>query len=180
MSLVFDILSSDLDRSDFSCGENALDVYFQHQAGQDMKRGFATVVVAKDKSDLSKILGFYTICAYSVKITTFPSEIIKKMPRYPCVPALLLGRLAVSKEMQGKHIGSLLVYDAMKRVCRSDLAWAFMIIDAKNTNLCSFYERLMFARFSENSGKMWINIKQVKKILASKTMLSSCDSAHPL
>ncbi|MBR4746337.1 MAG: GNAT family N-acetyltransferase [Desulfovibrio sp.] len=180
MNLVFELLSSDLDRSDFSCGENALDVYFKRQAGQDMKRGFATVVVAKDKNDLSKILGYYTICAYSVEITTFPSEIIKKMPRYPYVPALLLGRLAVSKEVQGKHIGSLLVYDAMKRSCRSDLAWAFMIVDAKNISLCSFYERFMFARFSENSYKMWINIKQVKKILAWKTMLSSCDSTHPL
>ena len=63
MNLVFELLSSDLDRSDFSCGENALDVYFKRQAGQDMKRGFATVVVAKDKNDLSKILGYYTICA---------------------------------------------------------------------------------------------------------------------
>ena len=102
------------------------------------------------------------------------------MPRYPYVPALLLGRLAVSKEVQCKHIGSLLVYDAMKRLCRSDLAWEFMIVDAKNIRICSFYERFMFARFSENSYKMWINIKQVKKILAWKTMLSSCDSTHSL
>lgn len=77
--------------------------------------------------------------------------------------ALRLGRFAVSKEMQGKHIGSLLVYDAMNRSCRSDLAWAFMIVDAKNSSLCSFYERFMFARFSENSYRMWINIKTSQK-----------------
>lgn len=44
MNLLFGLLTPDLDKSGFACGEPALDAYLKKQAGQDMKRGFATVV----------------------------------------------------------------------------------------------------------------------------------------
>ena len=40
--------------------------------------------------------GYYTLSATSVKLTEFPADITRKLPRYPLVPATLLGRLAVA------------------------------------------------------------------------------------
>ena len=132
MNLLFGLLTPALDRGEFSCGAPALDTYMQKQAGQDMRRGFATVVVARENSRPDVVVGFYTLCATSILLTDLPEDIIRKMPRYPTVPAIRLGRLAVSTAHQGQHIGSLLVLDALRRTCNNEMAWAAFIVDAKN------------------------------------------------
>ena len=122
MSLLFSFLTPDMDNSGFACGESALDVYLQKQAGQDMKRGFATVVAAREGSSPDGIVGFYTLCAASILMTALPEDTARKMPRYPSVPAIRLGRLAAASSVQGQHICSLLVMDALHRACRNELA----------------------------------------------------------
>ena len=116
MSLLFGLLRPGLDKGAFACGQPALDAYLRKQAGQDMKRGFATVVVACESSSPNVMVGFYTLCAASILLTALPTDLARKMPRYPSVPAIRLGRLAVSSARQGQHIGSLLVLDALYHV----------------------------------------------------------------
>ena len=103
-----------------------------------MKRGFASVIVARESSDPNRI-GFYTLCAASIVLNSLPEE-IAKMPRYPTVPAVRLGRLAVHKDFQSQHIGSLLVLDALHRSCQNELAWAIFLVDAKNEQVVKFYK----------------------------------------
>jgi predicted GNAT family N-acyltransferase len=44
-----------------------------------------------------------------------PDAVAKKLPRYPLLPATLLGRLAVSQGHRGRKLGRLLLADAMHR-----------------------------------------------------------------
>lgn len=155
MKLLFDLLTPSMDRSDFSCGEPALDAYLHKQAGQDMRRGFATVIAARQATSPEKVVGFYTLSAASILLTSLPNETARKMPRYPVVPAIRLGRLAVVTSQQGQHIGSLLVLDALRRACRNKLAWAIFLVDAKNESAAVFYERFLFQRFYENTLELW-------------------------
>lgn len=166
MSLLFGLLTPDMDRSGFACGEPALDAYLQKQAGQDMKRGFATVVVARESANPHEIIGFYTLCAASILLTKLPEATARKMPRYPSVPAIRLGRLAVSAAMQGRHIGSLLVLNALRRACRNELAWAVYLVDAKSARAAYFYEKLLFQHFSENRLSLWMHRKQAEALVA--------------
>lgn len=156
-----------MDRSGFACGEPALDVYLQQQAGQDMKRGFATVVAARESSNPDAIIGFYTLCAASVLLTALPEDTARKMPRYPSVPAIRLGRLAVESSVQGRHIGSLLVLDALRRACRNELAWPALLVDAKNERAAILYEKFLFQRFSENRLSLWMHRKQAEVLVAT-------------
>lgn len=165
MNLVFSLLTADMDRRGFSCGEAALDTYLQQQAGQDMRRGFATVIAARESSRPEKIIGFYSIAAASVLLDTLPEATARKMPRYPSVPAIRLGRLAVTQEMQGRHVGSLLVWDAMQRCCRNELAWAVLLVDAKKDSLAVFYEKFLFRRFADRKNSLWISRRQVEHLL---------------
>ena len=87
------------------------------QAGQDQKRGFATVVIASDTQTPDKVIGFYTLAAASVLLTNIPEAEARRMPRYPAVPAIRLGRLAVASAFQGQHMGSLLVLAALRHSC---------------------------------------------------------------
>ena len=166
MSLLFGLLTPDMDKNGFACSEPALDAYLQKQAGQDMKRGFATVVAARESSRPDVVVGFYTLCAASILLAALPEDIARKMPRYPSVPAIRLGRLAMSSFMQGQHIGSLLVMDALNRACRNELAWAVFLVDAKNESAAGFYEKFLFQRFSENRLALWMHRKQAEALVA--------------
>ena len=166
MKLVFSLLTPDMDRNGFACGEAALDAYLQKQAGQDMRRGFATVIAAREPLNPEKVIGFYSLAAASVLLDALPEATARKMPRYPSVPAIRLGRLAVTQEMQGRHVGSLLVWDAMQRCCRNELAWAVLLAEAKSDRLAAFYEKILFRRFSDRQCSLWISRRQAEHLLA--------------
>ena len=88
------------------------------------------------------------------------------MPRYPAVPAIRLGRLAVASAFQGQHIGSLLVLDALRRGCGNELAWAIFLVDAKEERLAAFYEKFLFKRFAQRPLSLWMHRKQAERIAA--------------
>lgn len=165
MTFFFGLLSSGMDKSGFTCGEAALDAYLQRQAGQDMKRGFATVITARDEAAPNTIIGYYTLSAASVLLEELPEGAARKMPRYPHVPAVRLGRLAVASTMQGQHIGSLLVLDALRRSCANTLAWAVFLVDAKNEHAARFYEKFLFQRFTETTLSLWMHRKQAEAVV---------------
>lgn len=48
------------------------------------------------------IVGYYTLSSTSVQLAELPVQTVRKLPRYPLVPATLLGRLAVDRRQQGK------------------------------------------------------------------------------
>lgn len=93
-------LNDEHDRTEFMSGAAALDRYFQTQASQDIRRRIATCFVAVSY-DSGQIAGYYTLSATSIALDTLSPQLIKKLPRYPVVPAALLGRLAVARTQQG-------------------------------------------------------------------------------
>jgi len=105
-------LGSHHNRAVFSCGIESLDVYFQRQAGQDARKRVAAPFVLLDKSS-GMVAGYYTLSQTGINMVELPTEITKKLPKYPVVPATLLGRLAVHKNYQGKGLGEILLMDAL-------------------------------------------------------------------
>lgn len=101
-------------RSDFSCGIDSLDNYIRKQASQDLKKKVATVFVLVDLPQTDAI-AYYTLSSYTVKIAELDASFAKRLPRYPLLPATLLGRLAVDNSHQGKHLGELILVDAFKK-----------------------------------------------------------------
>jgi GNAT superfamily N-acetyltransferase len=168
MNLRFSLLSEEIGKSDrrnFSCGVPELDIYLHRQAGQDAMRGFATVVLARALDEPSGILSYYAFSAASVPLVSLPEETSAKMPRYRNVPAILLGRLAVALSGQNHHIGSLLLFDALKRACASEIAWAVFLVEAKNERAVVFYEKFSFLRFRQASHSLWITRKQAESLI---------------
>ena len=101
-------------RSDFHCGNKALDDYFHHYVMQDQKRFLSTCYVL---SEGEKVIGFYTLSPHQIdaeKLTLFLSK--RKIGPYPIVPVYLLGRLAVDSEFKKQGVGSFLLTNALKQV----------------------------------------------------------------
>jgi ribosomal protein S18 acetylase RimI-like enzyme len=168
MNLRFSLLSEDAgksDRQNFSCGTPELDVYLLRQANQDVARGFATVVLARALDKPAAIAGYYAFSAASVPIVSLPENIVAKMPRYRNVPAILLGRLAVALPRQNHRIGSLLLFDALKRACASEIAWAVFLVEAKNERAAAFYEKFCFLRFHQAPHSLWMTRKQAESLI---------------
>src|SRR5262245_50923842 len=135
-----EVLSGEHERSTFQSGSGPLDRYFREQASQDIKRRVATCFAAVHE-ETQKIAGFYTLTATSVPLDALAPDIAKKLPRYPVVPAALLGRLAIAEHFQGKGLGAALLVDALLRTARTELGVFAMLVDAKDEAAQRFYEK---------------------------------------
>jgi ribosomal protein S18 acetylase RimI-like enzyme len=137
---IFDMvaLSANHNRTSFCCGTEALDRYFKQQVTQDTRRRVANCFIAIASNE--RIAGFYTLASASIMLTDLPPEIQKKLPRYPNVPTVRMGRLAVDQEFKGMGLGSALLTDAILRAKRSDIAAFALIVDAKDDQAAKFYQ----------------------------------------
>lgn len=89
---------------------------------------------------------------------------MRKLPRYPLVPATLLGRLAVDRRHQGKGYGRFLLADALYRALRSEVASFAVIVDAKDDSARAFYEREGFLPFPDQQMKLFLPMADIEQL----------------
>ena len=130
-------LDATCDRTAFDSGSEPLDQYFQRQVTQDMRRRVTACFVAL--AGETRIAGYYTLASASLLLSDLPSHLGKKLPRYPSVPAVRMGRLAVDRRFGGQGLGGALLADALDRTIRSEIAVYALLVDAKDESAASFY-----------------------------------------
>jgi len=155
-------LNSGHDRSGFESGVEPLDRYFRTQAGQDARKNMAATFVLPLPD--GTIVGYYTLSSTSVQLGELPEQTIRKLPRYPLVPATLLGRLAVDHRRQGKGYGRFLLADALYRSMRSEIASFAVIVDAKDENARRFYERESFLPLTDQPMKLFRPMSDFRRL----------------
>ncbi len=146
------------DRSGFACGSAALDRYFQTQATQDMRRRIAACYIAVER-ETDVIAGFYTLSAADIPLTDLPPDMVKRLPRYPTLPAARLGRLAVDTRFKGRGLGGALLADAVLRAAASEVAVFAMVVDAKDAGAEAFYRHHGFERYGSAKGKLMAGLR---------------------
>ena len=138
-------LADEHDRKRFECGTTALDRYFQEQVKQDIRRRIAACFVAVD--DAGQVAGYYTLSAASVALTDLPHDVARKLPRYPSIPAVRMGRLAVSTRFRGAGLGGALLVNALRRAAGAEIPAVVMLVDAKDDEAAAFYMHYGFVPF---------------------------------
>jgi GNAT superfamily N-acetyltransferase len=136
------------DRAEFRCGVDTLDRYFREQAGRDVRRRATACFVAREIV-ADRIAGFYTLAAGGILFTQMPVRFAKRLPRYPTVPVARLGRLAVALAYHGRKLGGALLWDAIERATRSEVAVYALVVDAKEEQVENFYLHHGFVAFGE-------------------------------
>ena len=131
-------LQNSHDRSAFNCGSEPLERYFKQQVSQDVRRRVTACYVAM--TDDQRIAGFYTLASASVLLSELPASVGKKLPRYPLVPAVRMGRLAVDQAYKGLGLGGALLADALARAIRAEIAAYALVVDAKDESAATFYQ----------------------------------------
>lgn len=143
---VIEVLDQRHDRTSFFCGVEALDRYFHQQVTQDIKRRATACYVAVESTS-KKVAGYYTLAAGGIALSDLPEALIKKLPRYPSVPVARLGRLAVDQSYRGQKLGGVLLWDAIARALRSEIAVYALMVDAKDEQAEAFYLHYGFMKF---------------------------------
>ena len=152
------------DQAAFSCGTEALDNYLKKQAGQDVEKRVAAVFVATD--DGQTIAGYYTLSQYSIQAGELPAAALKqpKLPRYPSLPATLIGRLARATTHKGRGLGELLLMSALERALAAsrEIGSIAVVVDAKDEAAIKFYASCGFIRLPEHPNRLFLPMATVE------------------
>jgi ribosomal protein S18 acetylase RimI-like enzyme len=161
-------LGAEHDRGSFHCGEEALDRYFKTQASQDIGRRVANCFVAVEAAT-SLVAGYYTIAAASIPLVELPPEEAKRLPRYPSVPAVLIGRLAVDERFHGRGLGGALLADATERILQVAPAVYTLVVDAKNEQAAAFYRRYLFKPVIGRPQTLFLPLATARQVFLEET-----------
>ena len=157
-----ELLGPQHDRTQFCSGSGPLDQYFQQQVSQDARRKITSCFVALAKDQ--QIAGFYTLASTSVVLTDLPQAVGKKLPRYPTVPAVRMGRLAVDQNFMGNGLGSALLADALARASRAEIAAFALVVDAKDKVASAFYLHHGFIAFAGRPLSLFLPLATVSPL----------------
>jgi ribosomal protein S18 acetylase RimI-like enzyme len=151
------------ERSSFACGQPALDTYFKTQATQDIRRRVATCFVAVEQAT-GNIAAYYTLASAGIPITDLPPDITKKLPRYPSIPAVRIGRLAVDLKFQSRELGAALLADALSRVIALGPAAFAILVDAKDDSAVGFYRHHGFIALLSHPRTLFLPVATAQKL----------------
>ena len=156
-------LETAYERNTFNSSSESLNRYLREQVSQDVRRRVAACFVAL--TDEQHIAGYYTLASASILLADLPVSITKKLPRYPTVPAVRMGRLAVDIAFKGQGLGSALLADALSRAIRSEIAAYALIVDAKDESSANFYKHHGFIALPKSPLTLFLPLATVRQIL---------------
>ena len=92
----------------------------------------------------------------------------KTLPRYPVVPATLLGCLAIDRQLQGRGAGEHLLMDALHRSWQASrqVASVAVVVDAKDNRAVEFYTRYDFTPFVHLPTWLFLPMSVIEQLFA--------------
>ncbi len=109
-----ELLTPQHDSSAFASSEPALDDWLKRRALKSLKSDAARTYVVTCES---QVIGYYSLAVGSVNRSASVSRVRRNMP--DPVPVMLLARLAIDKNWQGRGLGRGLLRDAVLRTIQA-------------------------------------------------------------
>lgn len=155
--MVILLLNDKHDRKGFDCGDEILNRWLVQMAKQHKEKGISSTFVATEDESSTIVLGYYALSFTELVNTNIPARFQKKLPER--LPAYRLGRLAVDKRQQGKHLGEFLLFDAIDKVTEAsnNIGGIGLIVNAK-PNAVSFYKRYGFEPMEDHPQNLFLKI----------------------
>jgi ribosomal protein S18 acetylase RimI-like enzyme len=154
------------ERATFTSGNDRIDRYFRETVSQDVKRSYAACYVLVER-DTGKIAGFYTLSAHSVPLNEVAPELAKKLPRYPSVPAVLIGWMGRDMAFRGAGVGTMLLYDAINRVAKATVGAHAICADAIDDAAGAFYQDHQFQPLVSRPQSLYLPMKTALMLVDS-------------
>jgi predicted GNAT family N-acyltransferase len=102
-------------------------------------------------------------------VTEISEPLQKKLPRYPRLPATLLGRLARDERFPGT--GSLLLMNALERAFQqsSQIASLAVVADAKDERALAFYRKFGFEVLASSTNRVFLPMGTIEQMISSSS-----------
>lgn len=159
----FQKLSKTINLEGFDCGVKELNDFLLKRALQEAKQRLSSTMVALN--DKSEVIGYYSVSPSELRRDLIPKE-GRGVP-YPSVPAIRIGRLAVSLKIQGKGLGGMILQHALNKCLNisNNIGGRVVIVDAKDEKAVSFYSKYGFKPLVEQPMTMVIKASTIEKSL---------------
>jgi GNAT superfamily N-acetyltransferase len=148
----------------FDCGKPALNDWLVRHARQAQGSGSAkTFVVADD----DRVAGYFSLTVGQVDVLEVPERVRKGMGQYP-VPVVILARLAVSAQDQGRGIGFGLLQDAIRRtmLIAEQAGIRAMLTHPIDHEAAKFYTRFGFVASPLRERQLLLLLKDARRWMA--------------
>jgi GNAT superfamily N-acetyltransferase len=121
----------------FRCGSRELDEWLARYALVNQRAGMATVFVTTVGD---AVVGYYALSTGGVEHAVAPHRVKRGVARHP-IPVVILTRLAVHENYQGRGLGSALLRDALRRVAAAadEIGIRALLVQAKDEEATAFY-----------------------------------------
>ena len=151
----------------FICGHPELDRFLIRHALQAQQANSSQTYVAV--SEKREVVGFYTIVAGEVQHAQAPERVAKGMPRHP-IPLLVLARLAVHSNVQGRGIGAGLLLDALGRTLQvaDVIGVRALAVHAKDDSAVAFYRHFGFTPSPTDARHLCMIVKDIRVAAGQK------------
>lgn len=148
----------------FNCGRSELNEWLQKYARQAQAVGSAQTFVAAQPD--GHVEGYFSLTAGQIEHSDATERVRKGMGRFP-IPVIVLARLAVSLEQQGRGMGADLLKDVIRRVLLvSEQAGVRAIITHPiDETAAAFYTKFGFQNSPVHRKQMWLLLKDAKRLV---------------
>jgi GNAT superfamily N-acetyltransferase len=155
------------DRAAFSCGNASLDDFIRTKARKENDLvGYGAVFISIEDQAPRAIAGYYTLSSHFIRLEGIDAASRKKLPRYPTVPATLIGQLARDLRFRGMGVGEFLLMDALKRASRSatQVGSYAVTVDAIDDGATAFYSKFSFVPLLGDSRRLYLPMALISKL----------------
>jgi GNAT superfamily N-acetyltransferase len=122
---------------------------------------FVAIAASDANGANGTVAGYYTLASASVMLTDLPADLARKLPRYPSVPAVRMGRLAVAQAFKGQGLGAALLANALGRAVHAEIAAYALLVDAKDTSAAAFYAHHGFVALPDRALTLFLPLATV-------------------
>lgn len=157
----------DHDLSRFESGEPSLDDWLRRRALQNESRGSSRTYVVCTKPG-KRVVAYYCLAAGAVAHAGAPGRVRRNMP--DPIPAMVIGRLAVDRNFQGRGLGRAMLRDAILRTIQAAgiAGVRAILVHAISESARRFYERCGFHASPIDPMTLMITVAEAEQALAAK------------
>jgi GNAT superfamily N-acetyltransferase len=129
---------------------------------------FRTAIQAEHARDRSllRVAGFYSLSSSNVPLTEVPEPLAKKLPRYPTVPAVLIGWLGRHSDHAAHGLGEALLFDAIKTVATAPIGAHAIFADAIDDKAAAFYAAFGFTPLIRRPRTLYLPVATALSLLS--------------
>lgn len=145
----------------FDCGKPTLNDWLARHARQAQGSGSAKTFVVSEED---RIAGYFSLTVGQIDTLDAPERIRKGMGQYP-IPVVILARLAVSRQDQGRGIGIGLLQDAIRRtlLIAEQAGIRAMLTHPIDEEAAKFYSRFGFIASPLREQQLLLLLKDARR-----------------